>query len=94
MAGGAEVAALVEAAVEHAVLRRRVLERGLGDGTSILTPYMIDVDTVAGDGGDALREALGPLLDRFRTSLKQTGAGRRARGAPRRARSHWPSTRT
>jgi alpha-amylase/alpha-mannosidase (GH57 family) len=29
-----------------------VLEKGLGDGTDHLKPYKIDVDTVAGDGGD------------------------------------------
>lgn len=38
---------------------------------------------VAGTGGDSLRGALDPLLDRFRTSLKQTTTSRRTRGAPR-----------
>ena len=38
---------------------------------------------VAGDSGDVLRKELAPLLARFRTSLKQTGTGRRAKGAPR-----------
>jgi PAS domain S-box-containing protein len=38
---------------------------------------------VAGHGGDGLRGALDPLLESFRTSLKQTGSSRRTKGAPR-----------
>jgi PAS domain-containing protein len=38
---------------------------------------------VAGAEGEALRVALNPLLQRFRTSLRQTSPQRRSRGAPR-----------
>jgi PAS domain S-box-containing protein len=38
---------------------------------------------VAGAEGEALRGALDPLLQRFRTSLRQTSPQRRSRGAPR-----------
>lgn len=38
---------------------------------------------VAGESGDLLAKELSPLLARFRTSLKQTGTGRRSKGAPR-----------
>ena len=38
---------------------------------------------VAGEDGEPLGCALAPLLERFRTSLKQTGSGRRSKGAPR-----------
>lgn len=38
---------------------------------------------VAGAEGEALRGALSPLLQRFRTSLRQTSPQRRSRGAPR-----------
>jgi len=38
---------------------------------------------VAGTQGEALRGALSPLLQRFRTSLRQTSPQRRSRGAPR-----------
>ncbi len=38
---------------------------------------------VAGNGGEGLRGALDPLLESFRTSLKQTSSSRRTKGAPR-----------
>jgi PAS domain S-box-containing protein len=38
---------------------------------------------VAGAGGDRVRTALDPLIQRFRNSLRQTTSGRRTRGAPR-----------
>jgi len=41
---------------------------------------------VAGERGERVREALDPLVDRFRGALRTTGASRRARGAPRAAR--------
>jgi PAS domain-containing protein len=41
---------------------------------------------VAGPSGTALREALDPLILRFRNSLRTTNGGRRAKGAPRASR--------
>ncbi len=41
---------------------------------------------IAGPSGNTLRRALEPLIQRFRTSLRQTATGRRARGAPRTSR--------
>ena len=37
----------------------------------------------AGANGTSVRDALSPLIQRFQTLLKQTGRGRRAKGAPR-----------
>lgn len=50
---------------------------------ALLNAWSDAATEVAADRGDALRTALQPLLVRFRSSLKTTGAGRRARGAPR-----------
>jgi len=50
---------------------------------ALLDAWAAAATEVAGDGGDTLRDALAPLLQRFRTSLTRTGTGRRARGAPR-----------
>ena len=41
---------------------------------------------VAGDGGDSLRTALRPLLDRFRSSFRTTNGSRTKRGTPRSSR--------
>jgi PAS domain S-box-containing protein len=50
---------------------------------ALLDAWASAAKEVAGDGGEVLGRALGPLLERFRTSLAQTGTGRRAKGAPR-----------
>jgi PAS domain S-box-containing protein len=41
---------------------------------------------VAGDGADAVRDALAPLIVQFRSSLRTTHRSRRSRGTPRKAR--------
>ena len=51
--------------------------------TALLGSWTDAAVEVAGDGGDVLRSALDPLLQRFRASMRQTNTGRRAKGAPR-----------
>ncbi len=51
--------------------------------TALLNAWSDAATQVAADRGDRLRSALQPLLVRFRSSLKTTSSGRRARGAPR-----------
>ena len=51
--------------------------------TALLAAWSDAATEVAADRGDTLRRALRPLLVRFRSSLRTTNAGRRARGAPR-----------
>ena len=51
--------------------------------TALLNAWSDAAAQVAADRGDRLRSALQPLLVRFRSSLKTTSSGRRARGAPR-----------
>lgn len=51
--------------------------------TALLESWTDAAAEVAGEAGDTLRCALDPLLQHFRTSMRQTGSGRRARGAPR-----------
>jgi PAS domain S-box-containing protein len=50
---------------------------------ALLDAWAHSAAEVAGEAGDRLAGELAPLLARFRTSLKQTGTGRRAKGAPR-----------
>jgi len=50
---------------------------------ALLDAWTASATEVAGDAGDALQCALDPLLQQFRTSLKQTATGRRTKGAPR-----------
>jgi PAS domain S-box-containing protein len=51
--------------------------------TALLGSWTEAAAEVAGDDGEVLRGALDPLLQRFRTSMRQTNAGRRAKGAAR-----------
>jgi PAS domain S-box-containing protein len=51
--------------------------------TALLGSWTDAAAEVAGDGGEVLRSALDPLLQRFRASMRQTHAGRRATGTPR-----------
>lgn len=53
---------------------------------ALLDAWAASAAEVAGDAGDALQHALLPLLQRFRSGLKQTANGRRAKGMPRSAR--------
>ncbi len=57
----------------------RVNERRL---LALLDAWVESAAQLAGERASAVREALDPLLARFRTALRQTSAGRRARGAP------------
>jgi PAS domain S-box-containing protein len=50
---------------------------------ALLSTWSEAAAELAGGDGDLLRSALEPLLARFRTALRTTGAGRRASGAPR-----------
>jgi PAS domain-containing protein len=50
---------------------------------ALLSTWSEAAAELAGDGGEALRRELEPLLVRFRNALRTTGTGRRARGAPR-----------
>jgi PAS domain-containing protein len=50
--------------------------------TALLTAWCDAAAHVAGNGGEPLREALQPLVVRFRASLRTTGSSRRSRGAP------------
>lgn len=50
---------------------------------ALLDAWACSAAEVAGDSAEALSRELEPLLTRFRTSLKQTGTGRRSKGAPR-----------
>jgi PAS domain S-box-containing protein len=54
--------------------------------TALLTAWCEAAADVAGHGSEPLREALQPLVVRFRSSLRTTGGSRRSRGAPRAAR--------
>jgi len=54
--------------------------------TALLSAWCDAAASVAGNGGVPLREALQPLVIRFRSSLRTTAGGRRTRGAPRAAR--------
>lgn len=50
---------------------------------ALLSAWSDAATELAGDAGENVREALNPLLERFRMSLRSTGAARRKRGAPR-----------
>jgi PAS domain S-box-containing protein len=68
------------AAAEPALDGLRANERRTA---ALLDAWAHSAAEVAGESGDLLAKELGPLLARFRTSLKQTGTGRRSKGAPR-----------
>jgi PAS domain-containing protein len=53
---------------------------------ALLGAWTDAASTLAGDGATQVREALSPLVDHFRLSLRTTHSRRRARGAPRAAR--------
>ena len=53
---------------------------------ALLSAWTDAASTVAGDRGPNVRDALTPLIDHFRLSLRTTHSGRRARGAPRASR--------
>jgi PAS domain S-box-containing protein len=51
--------------------------------TAVLSTWSEAAVDLAGRDGEVLRSALEPLIARFRASMRTTGAGRRASGAPR-----------
>jgi PAS domain-containing protein len=51
--------------------------------TAVLSTWSEAAADLAGRDGEVLRSALEPLIARFRASMRTTGAGRRASGAPR-----------
>ena len=53
---------------------------------ALLAAWTDAASTLAGDRGQQVRDALTPLIDHFRLSLRTTHSGRRSRGAPRAAR--------
>ena len=53
---------------------------------ALLGAWADAASSIAGARGDQVRDALTPLIDHFRLSLRTTHNGRRARGAPRASR--------
>ena len=50
---------------------------------ALLAAWIEAAEDVAGKKGEAIKSALEPLLQEFRTSVRSTGTGRRRSGAPR-----------